>query len=482
MDRASGAEALFGGEALLRGGRARQPGAALESRPARRATLDGPAYYAAIAAEVAALSERVQAFLDATAALEAEERDRRIRAELVAPAVAAYNARAEARDEATLPVAAAERDIFSRLRRTHGVLAAFFEDDAVTDIYINGPGKPVWVKRAGRLERHDIPLPREEIMGYIDRWQAGASHTLTPVNWRVNVRDPRARISALHEQVGPDGPIVSIRLRPPAPLDLPALVERGLLPAVVARFLAALFVRARRNVFVGGAIGSGKTTLAQALLRALDDETRVLVIEDTRELELGGHVVQLEAHPPQPGDPDRRGEVTMRELVSEALRHGAERIVIGECRGAEAFDMLLAMNLGHEGSITTVHGREYAEILGRIEFMAALAPPHIPPDRLRELIRQTAPVIVVVSETPAGRRVTAVGEVVNLMGATFVVQELLVWEDGRLCSSGEEVSPAMVRAARAGGVDLPALLAEMRRLLPAARRTGGDLEPHGGRA
>jgi len=472
VEKARAVDPLFGGEALLRGGR---PVTALPSIDGR-VLLEGTAYYAAVASEVAALVERVRAFLDATADGDPEERDRAIRAAYVIPSVAAYNARAEGREEPLLPVAAAERDIFSRLRRVHGVLAAFFEDEGVTDIYINGPGKPVWVKRHGRLERHDIPLTREEIMGYVDRWQAGASHTLTPVNWRVSVRDPRARISALHEHVGPGGPIVSIRLRPPAPLDLPALVARGMLPEVVARVLVALFVRARRNVFVGGAMGSGKTTLAQALLRALDEETRVLVIEDIRELELAGHAIQLEGHPPQPGDPERRGEVTMRELVTEALRHGAERVVIGECRGAEAFDMLMAMNLGHEGSITTVHGREFAEILGRVEFLAALAPPHIPPERLRELIRQTAPVVVVVGETSAGRRVTAVGEVTGLVGASFVVQEILVWEDGRLCVTGEEVSPATARAAGAAGVDLVALVREMRRTLPAARRPGGPHE------
>lgn len=470
MEKARAVDPLFGGEALLRGGRP------LADTPASagRALLEGPAYYAAIASEAAALSERVQAYLDAAPDGDLAERDAHIRAAYVVPAVAAYNVRAEGREEPTLPVAAAERDIFSRLRRAHGVLAAFFEDEGVTDIYINGPGKPVWVKRGGRMERHDIPLTREAIMGYVDRWQAGASHTLTPVNWRVSVRNPRARISALHEHVGPGGPIVSIRLRPPAPLDLPALVARGMLPEVVARFLVVLFVRARRNVFVGGAMGSGKTTLVQALLRALDEETRVLVIEDIRELELTGHAIQLEGHPPQPGDPERRGEVTMRELVTEVLRHGAERVVIGECRGAEAFDMLMAMNLGHEGSITTVHGREVAEILGRVEFLAALAPPHIPPERLRELIRQTAPVVVVVGETPAGRRVTAVGEVTGLVGASFVVQEILAWEDGRLCATGEEVSPATARAAGAAGVDLAALVREMRRTLPAARRPGGS--------
>lgn len=435
--------------------------------------MAGEEYYTAVAAQVQELQEAVQAFLDAQPAGSAEGHDEEIREALVRPAVQRYNRGALAERRPLLPEESAVRDVFGRLRRSHGILAALIDDapaTGVTDIYINGPGLPVWVERQGRLERLDLVLSQEEINGYVEKWIGADQHPLNAVNWRVTARRPGVLITLIHEHVALRGRLVAIRIHPPAPLLGPDLVERGLLPRVAWDYMAALYTHGAANMVVGGPMGSGKTTLMQALLCALGSTCRVATIESTNELTLGPNVVQLECQPGQPGDPHHRGEITQRDLVQESLRLGVQRVVVGECRGPEAFDMLAAMNLGHDGSITTVHGATPTEVLNRLVLLCLFADKSA--EVAAELIAQAVHLVLVVDRTPAGRRLTALSEVMGRVGSNWVLSDILVWEEGRLCRTNYPVSERLRRRVEAAGSRLPALDA-----LPLARDQGGG--PHG---
>ncbi len=449
--------------------RRRETSTAPQGGQARPSVLAGEAYYATVAAQVRALEERAQASLDAHADRAEEERDAEIREALIRPTVQLYNRAALERRLPILPEEVAVRDIFGRLRRSDGVLAALIEDapaTGITDVFINGPDLPVWGERQGHLERLDLILSTQEIDAYVEKWIDDAQHPLNAVNWRVTARRPGVRITLLHEAVALHGRSIAIRIHPPAPLRGADLVERGLLPRVAWDYLAALYTHGAANVVVGGPMGSGKTTLMQALLCALGPTCRVATIEQSNELLLGPQVVQLECRPGQPGDPAHKGEVTQRDLVQESLRLGVERVVVGECRGAEAFDMLMAMSMGHAGSTTTVHGATPTEALNRLVLLCMLADK--PAEVAYELIAQAVHLVAVVEKRPEGRRLTALSEVVGRVGAHWSLQDLLVWEDGRLCRTRYSASDALRRRVEAAGGQLPSLDA-----LPLIRGQGG---------
>lgn len=296
-------------------------------------------------------------------------------------------------------VAAAAVDALAGL----GPLEVLLADPAVTDVLVNGPGA-VWVERHGRLEPTGVRFADAAAV------VAAVERVIAPLGLRLDRASPAvaARLSdgsRLHAVIPPaavDGPVVAIRRFTQAVPDLDALVEAGSLAADGAEVLREA-VAGRRNLLVGGGTGTGKTTLLNVLSRLIPDSERVVTIEDAAELSLAGHVVRLEARPP---NAEGAGEITLRTLVRHALRLRPDRIIVGEVRGPEALDLIQAMSTGHAGSMGTVHANGPAEALWRVETLA-LSGEHRPaPDAVRRQLL-TAVDLVVQMRREDERRVVA---------------------------------------------------------------------------
>ena len=278
-----------------------------------------------------------------------------------------------------------------------GPLEALLADPSVTDVLVNGAG-PVWVERRGRLEPSDVVVrSNAEVMRLIER-------AIAPLGLRIDASSPYvdARLadgSRLHASIPPiavDGPCLAIRRFAAGGFSVDELVE----PEGAARLRAA--VRSRQTIVVSGGTGAGKTTLLNALAREIDDAERVITIEDTAELRIAKpHVVRLEA---RPANADGIGEITIRDLVRNALRMRPDRIIVGECRGGEAFDMLQAINTGHLGSMTTCHANSAGDALVRVESMVLLAGTGLPPREIRRQLARAIDVVVHVTRDAAGGR------------------------------------------------------------------------------
>ncbi|MBD0280622.1 MAG: CpaF family protein [Thermoleophilaceae bacterium] len=303
------------------------------------------------------------------------------------------------------------------LARGLGPLEPLLSDPRVDEVMVNGPSE-VYVERHGRLERTGVAFDGEgELLHAIER-------ILAPLGRRVDEASPLcdARMpdgSRVHVVIPPlslSGPCLTIRRFRREGFSLRELVTRGTLTPELAEFLA-LCVAARASMLVSGGTGSGKTTTLNALSGAIPGEERIVTIEDAAELRLRQrHVVRLEARPP---NLEGRGEVTIRTLVRNALRMRPDRIVVGEVRGAEALDMLQALNTGHDGSLTTVHANSPADALRRVETLALMAGVGLPHSAVREQVTSALDVVVHQARRPDGMRVIeSVTEVVRTAGGT----------------------------------------------------------------
>lgn len=288
-----------------------------------------------------------------------------------------------------------------------GPVEALMRDPEVTDVLVNGPHE-IWVERAGRLERVATEFPdAESVVAAVER-------VIAPIGLRLDRSSPSvdARLpdgSRLHAVVPPasvDGPVVAVRRFTQAVPDLDALAVSGASTAAQVAHLRQLIAR-RRNVVVAGGTGAGKTTLLNLLAAEIPSWERVVTIEDAAELALPGHVVRLEAHPP---NADGHGGVTVRALLRSALRLRPDRIVVGEVRGAEALDMVWALNSGHMGSLSTVHANSAEEALWRLETLA-LSDGGVAVDAVRRQIRAGIHAVVQVERSREGRRIDEIREV-----------------------------------------------------------------------
>ena len=309
-------------------------------------------------------------------------------------------------DRADLVVA----DVLASVRGL-GPLEPLLADPAVTDVLVNGPG-PVWVERGGRLEVTDVVFPSgAEILRLLER-------VIAPLGLRIDPSCPSvdARLadgSRLHASIPPiavDGPYVAIRRFSAQSIELMEIC-----PPRTAAFLRAAVSR-RRTIVISGATGAGKTTLLNTLAREIPADERVVTVEDTAELRLPhSHVVRLEG---RVANADGAGEVTLRDLVRNALRMRPDRLIVGECRGAETFDMLQAINTGHRGSMTTCHANAARDAVGRLQSMALLAAVGLPAGVIREQLLRAIDVIVHLERDELGGR--------------RVVEVVSVGDDGRL--------------------------------------------------
>jgi pilus assembly protein CpaF len=300
-----------------------------------------------------------------------------------------------------------------------GPLEELLADPAVEEVMVNGHER-VYVERAGRIERSEIAFASEQAL------RDAIERILTPLGRRVDELSPMvdARLedgSRVHVVIPPlavDGPSMSIRrfsaVRP-GPREL---VELGTITEELRDELAAA-VGARRSILVSGGTGSGKTTLLNALSAFIDRDERVITIEDAAELRLRQpHVVRLES---RPANVEGRGRVTIRDLLRGALRMRPDRIVIGEVRGGEALDLLMALNTGHEGALSTVHANSPEDALRRIETLALMAGVGLPHEAIREQLGRGLDLVIHLARlTDASRRVVEVAEVVRTAGSVGV--------------------------------------------------------------
>jgi pilus assembly protein CpaF len=300
-----------------------------------------------------------------------------------------------------------------------GPLEPLLADPTVDEVMVNGPGS-VYVERAGQVERVGVEFAGEaELMHAIER-------VLAPLGRRVDEAAPLcdarlpdgSRVNVVIPPLSLTGPCLTIRRFRREGFSLRDLVARGTMPAAVAELLAVC-VAARASILVSGGTGSGKTTTLGALSGAIPGEERIVTIEDAAELRLRQrHVIRLES---RPANLEGRGEVTIRALVKNALRMRPDRIVVGEVRGAEALDMLQALNTGHDGSLTTVHANSPSDALRRVETLALMAGVGLPHAAVREQVTSAIDVVVHQARLGDGSRVVeSVVEVARANGSSQV--------------------------------------------------------------
>jgi pilus assembly protein CpaF len=318
-----------------------------------------------------------------------------------------------------------------------GPLEPLLADDTVTDIMVNG-AKQIYVERRGKLEVSGATFrDNAHVMAIATRIVSTIGRRIDESSPLVDARLPDgSRVNIIIPPLAIDGPSISIRKFAKRTIDLDVMARQQNLSPQMATVLK-IASRARLNILISGGTGSGKTTLLNALSQMIDPDERVVTIEDAAELQLQQpHVVRLETRPP---NLEGRGEVTMRDLVKNALRMRPDRIILGEIRGAEAIDMLAAMNTGHDGSLGTIHANRPREALTRLENMVGMSGINLPSKAVRTQIAAAVHMIIQISRMRDGvRRITSITEVVGAEGDVITTQELFSYKfeglgvDGKL--------------------------------------------------
>jgi pilus assembly protein CpaF len=317
-----------------------------------------------------------------------------------------------------------------------GPIDPLLRDRGVTEVIANGPGR-VYTERGGRLVREPVAFRDDEhLRQVIDRVVSSVGRRVDESSPMVDARLPDgSRVNAVLPPVALDGPLLTIRKFARAPFRVEDLVASGSITAAQADMLERC-VRGRLNVVVSGGTGTGKTTLLNALAGFIDPAERVVTVEDAAELQLNQeHVVTLES---RPATVEGRGRIAIRDLVVNALRMRPDRIVVGECRGGEALDMLQAMNTGHDGSLTTIHANSPRDSLNRLETLVLMAGAELPSRAIREQISSAINVIVQQTRLRDGsRKIIAVSEVLGLHGDQVKVQDIFVFKQTGVTEEGK---------------------------------------------
>jgi len=345
----------------------------------------------------------------------------------------------------------------------HGPLERLLADDSVTEIMVNGPFD-VWVERQGRLYQTTVRFTDEShLRRIINKMVAQVGRRIDESSPMVDARLPDgSRVNAVIPPLSLSGPLVTVRKFSRQRLDLTDLVQLGTLSTETVEFLQRCIL-AGLNILISGGTGSGKTTLLNALSTAIPDADRIVTIEDAAELRLNQrHVLRLEA---RPKNIEGEGEIPIRELVRNSLRMRPDRIIVGEVRGAEALDMLQAMNTGHDGSLCTVHANAPRDALARIETMVLMAGYELPVRAIRQQVASALDMIIHLERVEDGsRRVTAITEVGRMESEVITLQDIFEFKVeqvtadrvviGSLRSTG--LRPTFVHKFEKHGVTLPA--------------------------
>ncbi len=344
-----------------------------------------------------------------------------------------------------------------------GPLEPLLRDPEISDILINGP-KTIYIEKKGRLQKTNVKFQDDaHLMQIIDRIVSAVGRRIDETNPMVDARlADGSRFNAIIPPLALDGPSVSIRRFGTVPITAEDLIAFGSVPRPMLEVLKGC-VKSKLNMVISGGTGSGKTTLLNVLSSFIPPGERILTIEDAAELQLQQpHVVRLETRPP---NLEGKGEVTARDLVKNALRMRPDRIILGEIRGAEAIDMLQAMNTGHEGSVATVHANSTREALSRFETMIGMGMPNLADKNIREMIARALDIIIQVDRLPDGtRRLLAVTEIIGMEGDIVTTQDLFVFRQsgvddegrvrGRFMSTG--VRPKFAGRLASNGIRLSA--------------------------
>jgi pilus assembly protein CpaF len=342
-----------------------------------------------------------------------------------------------------------------------GPLEPLLRDETITEVMVNGP-QQVYIERDGRLELTNVTFQNDEhVMKIIQR-------IIAPIGRRIDESSPMvdarladgSRVNAIIPPLSLVGPIITIRKFAATPFTVEDLIRFGTATPEMFEFLEAC-VKARLNIFVSGGTGSGKTTMLNILSSFIPDDERIITIEDAAELQLRQeHVLTLES---RPANIEGKGAIPIRELVRNALRMRPDRIVVGECRGAEALDMLQAMNTGHDGSMSTGHANAPRDMLARLETMVLMAGMDLPLRAIREQIASAVDLIVHQNRLKDGtRKIVNITEVQGMEGDVIVMQDIFVFEQtavvegkiqGRLRPTG--IRPKFVEKFDVSGIHLP---------------------------
>lgn len=343
-----------------------------------------------------------------------------------------------------------------------GPLELLLKEEGVADIMINGP-KHVFLEKNGRIIRSDVTFrDNDHLLQILDRIVSKVGRRIDETSPMVDARLPDgSRVNAIIPPLALDGPSLTIRRFGSNPLTLEDLMKFGAFTPEMVMFMEGA-MKARLNIIISGGTGSGKTTLLNTLSSFISNENRIVTIEDAAEIQLQQeHVLRLETRPP---NIEGKGAVTATDLVKNALRMRPDRIIIGECRGGEALDMLQAMNTGHDGSLTTVHANNPRDAISRIETLVNMSGFDLPMTALRKQISSAVHLIIQASRLQGGpRKVTYITEIVGMEGDTIVMQDIFKFVQegidsngkahGHFCSTG--VRPKCIEHLEAAGVKVP---------------------------
>ena len=343
-----------------------------------------------------------------------------------------------------------------------GPIEPLLKDPTVNDVLIN-THKTCYVERFGKLERTRVHFKDEaHLLRIINKIVAGVGRRVDESSPMVDARLPDgSRVNIAIKPISVDGPMVSIRKFSERPFDMEKLIEVGSIRPQMVELLRSA-VQGRISIIVSGGTGSGKTTLLNALSNYIPADERLITIEDAAELQLQQpHVGRLET---RPANAEGKGEIRQRELVKNALRMRPDRIIVGECRGEEAFDMLQAMNTGHEGSMTTIHANSPRDAMKRLEQMVAMAGMSMSPGSIRSTIASALRLVIQLQRLPDGRRrAMSISEITGMEGEIIQMQEIFRFVKEHTDEHGIHgtyratgVRPSFLQDLKAYGIDIPA--------------------------